>query len=150
VHNAVIFGPAGYLHCFFTYGLHWCSNVVSGEEGTSSAVLLRAGEVTEGLATARARRPSARKDSELARGPARLSVCLGLAGPADGLDLLSDASPVRLELQPAVSAGSVLSGPRVGISVAAGRPWRFWLAGDATVSAYKAGGRDSRRRQARS
>jgi DNA-3-methyladenine glycosylase len=138
--TAVMFGPPGHLYCYFTYGMHWCANIVCGVDGVASAVLLRAGEVVEGLDAARARRPAARKDAELARGPARLATCLGLGAEQNGLDLCSPESPVRLESMPG-RRPTVATGPRVGISVATEHPWRFWLPGHPTVSVYKAGGR---------
>lgn len=144
--NAVMFGPAGHLYVYFVYGMHWCCNVVCGEPGRASAVLLRAGSIGAGLPVARSRRPSARSDAELARGPARLASALGLDRSADGADLLSSSSPVRLLAGPPVPAGSVASGPRVGVAAAGELPWRFWVAGDPTVSPYRAAVR--RRRSA--
>src|SRR5581483_10170736 len=82
--NAVMFGPPGYLYVYFTYGMHWCMNVVCGPPGRASAVLLRAGAVADGLALARSRRPAARRDTDLARGPARLAAALGIDGGATG------------------------------------------------------------------
>jgi len=76
--NAVMFGPAGFLYCYFTYGMHWCANVVCGPDGVATAVLLRAGEVVRGVDVARSRRPAARSLRDLARGPARLAQSLGL------------------------------------------------------------------------
>ena len=142
--TAVMFGPPGHLYCYFTYGMHWCANIVCGADGVASAVLLRAGEVIDGVDAARARRPAARRDAELARGPARLATCLGLDAAANGVDLCDPVSPVRLEAVPARRHARVAVGPRVGISVAADREWRFWLDGAPTVSAYKAGGRKPR------
>jgi DNA-3-methyladenine glycosylase len=139
--NAVMFGPAGHLYCYFTYGMHWCANVVCGEDGRASAVLLRAGEVIEGLDTARHRRPASRADRDLARGPARLAGCLGLDRSTNGADLCAPDSPVRLESLPAHPPGPIAEGPRVGITVATEQPWRFWLRDEASVSAYKPGGR---------
>ena len=139
--TAVMFGPPGHLYCYFTYGMHWCANIVCGTEGVAAAVLLRAGEVVEGVEVARERRPAARRDVDLARGPARLASCLGLAAGQNGVDLCDAASPVRLESMPSRRRPGVVAGPRVGISVAIERPWRFWLGGDPTVSAFKAGGR---------
>jgi DNA-3-methyladenine glycosylase len=137
--NAVMFGPPGYLYCYFTYGMHWCANVVCGEDGRASAVLLRAGEVIAGLDAARARRPTSRTDRDLARGPARLAACLALGRATNGADLCADASPVRLASLPRAPAGRIGSGPRVGITAAADRHWRFWLEDDPTVSSYKPG-----------
>jgi DNA-3-methyladenine glycosylase len=135
--NTVMFGPAGHAYVYFTYGMHWCMNVVTGVEGEASAVLLRAGEVVDGLDVARARRTSVRRDLDLARGPARLCAALGLDAAAYGLYLLGDG-PVRLRApaQPAPLA-AIESGPRVGVTGAHDRPWRLWLAGDPTVSQYR-------------
>lgn len=94
--NATMFGRAGLLYVYFTYGMHHCANIVTGPQGSAGAVLLRAGEVVEGADAVRRRRPSARADRDLARGPARLATALGLDLAADGLDLLDPASPVRL------------------------------------------------------
>lgn len=130
--NATMFGPPGHLYCYFTYGMHVCCNVVCGPEGAASAVLLRAGEVVDGIGLARERRPRA-SDRDLARGPARLCNALGITLEHDGTDLT--VGPVTL------TAGSapehVSSGPRVGLRAAADRPWRFWATGEPTVSAYR-------------
>lgn len=139
--NAVMFGPAGFAYVYFTYGMHWCLNVVCGPPGEASAVLLRAGEVIRGLAAARARRPAARADAELARGPARLCSALGVTGEHYGVDLLAPGSPVRLSrrrpLPPAPApVPEVAVGPRVGVTGAHDVPWRFWIADDPTVSTY--------------
>jgi DNA-3-methyladenine glycosylase len=130
--NAVMFGPAGRLYCYFTYGMHVCCNVVTGPEGEASAVLLRAGEVVDGLETARARRPGS-TDRELARGPARLCRALDIELAHDGSDL--GAGPIRLELDEPVL--DVSTGPRVGLRGAPERPWRFWMTGERSVSAYR-------------
>jgi len=136
--NAVMFGPAGYAYVYFTYGMHWCLNVVCGVEGAASAVLLRAGAVVDGLAAAQARRPGA-ADRDLARGPARLTQALGIAAESNGVCLLDAASTVRLQ-PPAtpVDPATVRSGPRVGVAGAADVPWRFFVDGDASVSVYRA------------
>lgn len=134
--NAVMFGPPGRVYVYFTYGMHWCANLVCGPAGTASAVLLRAGEVVTGLDVARSRRPSARGDHELARGPARLATALGLGRDDNGADLCDATSPIWL--RPAARpTGSVRTGPRVGLARAGDRPWRFWLEGDPTVSTYR-------------
>jgi DNA-3-methyladenine glycosylase len=138
--NAVMFGPAGFAYVYFTYGMHWCINVVCGPEEEASAVLLRAGEVVRGLAAARSRRPAARIDAELARGPARLCAALGITGEHNGVDLLAPGSPVRLRRPPVRAADEAIEialGPRVGVTGAHDVPWRFWIPGDPTVSAYR-------------
>ena len=135
--NAVMFGPPGYAYVYFTYGMHWCMNVVTGPQGEASAVLLRAGEVISGLAVARERRPAVRRDVELARGPARLCAALGLDASAYGAYLLG-RGPVRLtRARVPVPDDQVAAGPRVGVTGAHDVPWRFWVAGDPTVSAYR-------------
>ena len=131
--NQVMFGPPGHLYVYFTYGMHFCCNVVCGPEGVASAVLLRAGEVVEGIDAARARRGSS-TDRDLARGPARLCSALGLDRAANGLDLTGGA----LVLGDPVDPGATSAGPRVGLRLAADRPWRFWLTGEPTVSRYVA------------
>ena len=143
--TAVMFGPAGRAYVYFTYGMHWCINVVTGVDGVASAVLLRAGEVVDGLDAARERRPGV-KDRDLCRGPARLTRALGITGEQDGVDLLSPSSPVRL-FPPVSSAqpSAVRTGPRVGVGGAgADVPWRFWLDGEPTVSVYRAAVRRTR------
>jgi DNA-3-methyladenine glycosylase len=137
--NAVMFGPAGHLYVYFVYGMHFCANVVSLIDGVPGAVLLRAGEVIDGLDTAWARRPAARSAAELARGPARLTSVLGLDRTANGLDLTDPASPVRLYAGDPVT--DVRTGPRVGVAAAMEVPWRFWVADSPAVSAYRRGGK---------
>jgi DNA-3-methyladenine glycosylase len=130
--NAVMFGSPGHLYCYFTYGMHVCCNVVTGDEGVASAVLLRAGEITEGIELARSRRPGV-PDRDLARGPARLCKALGIDLSHNGNDLVT--GPVTLE--PGEPASEVSTGPRVGLRGDPDRPWRFWLTGEATVSTYR-------------
>ena len=137
--TAIMFGPAGHLYCYFTYGMHWCANVVCGTDGTASAVLLRAGEIVDGVDVAFARRPAARTARDLARGPARLAGALGLERGANGLDLCSAQSPVRLEHLPARRERGILPAPGGGSTVAVERPWRFWLDGAPSVSTFKPG-----------
>jgi len=143
--NAVMFGPPGHLYAYRHLGLHTCVNVVCGPDGEAAAVLLRAGEVVVGRELARRRRAergTVRSDVDLARGPARLTVALGLGPEVDGADVLDPAGPVVLRV-PAVPAvgGVVRAGPRVGVSGPGGDgglfPWRFWLDGEPTVSAYR-------------
>jgi DNA-3-methyladenine glycosylase len=136
-----MFGEPGHAYVYFTYGMHFCVNLVCRPEGTASAVLLRAGRVTDGVPLATARRPAARNGNDLARGPARLCQALGIGRSLDGADVCNPASPLRI--RPPAGGGSgaaagISHGPRVGISAAADRPWRFWLTGDPTVSPYRA------------
>lgn len=135
----VMFGPPGHLYCYLSYGVHTCANVVTGPPGTASAVLLRAGEVVRGVDAARRRRPAA-TDRELARGPGRLCRSLGLGLEANGTDLCRGAT-TTLTLPAAEEAAALRArvrwGPRVGLSQAADRPWRCWLAGEETVSTYR-------------
>ncbi|WP_405060908.1 DNA-3-methyladenine glycosylase [Kribbella sp. NBC_01505] len=133
--NAVMFGPAGFLYVYFTYGMHFCMNVVTGPPGTPSAVLLRAGEVIEGVELARTRRGEV-KDRDLARGPARLCVALGINREQNAVDLLAKDSPVRLVDGPGFD-GTAATGPRVGLREAPDWPWRFWIPDDPTVSPYR-------------
>ena len=132
--NGVMFGPAGHLYVYFSYGVHWCANVVCGPDGEASAVLLRAGRVVEGAELARVRRGPRVAERSLARGPACLTQALGIDRRHGGADLTA-GGPLGLTPGPAVDG--VASGPRVGVSRAEDVPWRFWLAGDRTVSTYK-------------
>ncbi len=131
--NAVMFGPPGHLYVYFTYGMHWAANIACGPEGAASGVLLRAGEVVRGIEIAQARRGRS-TPRDLARGPGRLTQALGIDSTLAGVDVLA-GSEVRLRPGPAPER--IESGPRVGVSVAADVPWRFWIAGDRFVSAYK-------------
>lgn len=132
--NRVMFGPPGHLYVYRIYGMYDCANIVCSPEGTGAGVLLRAGEVVDGVDLARSRRPDVR-DRDLARGPARLARALGLDRSHGGTDLRS--GPLRLELAPPVDRSSIRTGPRVGLRLAADLPWRFWLDGDPTVSPYR-------------
>jgi DNA-3-methyladenine glycosylase len=136
--NSVMFGPPGRAYVYFTYGMHWCVNLVCGPEGSASAVLLRAGEVVSGLELARWRRPGARSERDLARGPARLARSLGVTGAMDGADTTTTSSLLWVGAPGGRRAGRVEAGPRVGLSRAADRPWRFWLEGEPSVSPYRA------------
>jgi len=143
--NAVMFGPPGHAYVYFTYGMHFCVNLVCLPEGTASAVLLRAGRVVEGEDLARARRtalgPGGR---DLARGPARLCQALAITRAQNGADVCDPASPLRVrwpgpaEAATGLPGASISHGPRVGVSTAADVPWRFWVTGDPTVSVYRA------------
>jgi DNA-3-methyladenine glycosylase len=127
--NASMFGPPGYAYVYRSYGIHWCLNLVCEEEGAASAVLLRALEPTRGLDVMRARRGL---DDErlLCAGPGRLCQALDVSREHDGLAL--DEPPFRLEARDADV--EIAAGPRVGITRAADRPWRYALAGSPYLS----------------
>lgn len=146
--NAVMFGEAGRLYCYFVYGMHWCANVTCGRPGAAAAVLFRAAEILDGEPVAQARTQSTTTTrlsaAKLASGPARLARVLGLSGECTGLDLLDPRSPVQLTaLQGTVGRppADYRTGPRVGVAAAAEHPWRFWLPEEPSVSAYRPGGR---------
>jgi DNA-3-methyladenine glycosylase len=195
--NAVMYGPPGHAYVYFTYGMHYCVNLVCRPEGEASAVLLRAGRVIDGVALAYARRygavdqpepaqqrgagrrepaqqrgagrreparqrgaaeqpeparhpgaggqapglPGRRgvpREADLARGPARLCEALGITRQHDGTDVCAPGSELRVLAAPLpVPAAGISTGPRVGVSRGAEVAWRFWIAGDPTVSAYR-------------
>jgi DNA-3-methyladenine glycosylase len=194
--NAVMFGPPGHAYVYFTYGMHFCVNLVCQPAGTAEAVLLRAGRVVAGEPLARRRRAARRAADgrdvaadvtadvtakgapdvisarDLARGPARLCQALAITRAQNGADLCAPASPLRLlpghgalpldgtardgtardgTAQGVTAQGDIAgddagraqarpvisTGPRVGVTAAAEVAWRFWLAGDPTVSAYR-------------
>jgi DNA-3-methyladenine glycosylase len=166
--NAVMFGEPGHAYVYFTYGMHFCVNLVCLPAGTASAVLLRAGRVIEGASLAAARRSAtgrgngadpvsaaagsgraglangpagaaltAAAQRDLARGPARLCQALGIDRLLDGADVCDPASPLQI-LGRVADVPAVGRGPRVGVSRAAGIPWRFWIEAEPTVSPYRA------------
>ena len=143
--NAVMFGPPGHAYVYFTYGMHFCVNLVCLGNGSASAVLLRAGRIIEGEELARARRTRVTAMvpfRDLARGPARLCQALDIDRSLDGADVCVPESPLRMRWPDASTTArsvdrKILSGPRVGISAAAEVPWRFWIEGEPTVSAYR-------------
>lgn len=132
--NRVMFGPPGFLYVYFTYGMHWCANVVGGENGSASAVLLRGGAPTEGVDAMRLRRLAARRDRELCSGPARMTQALGITGAQNGTDLLR--GPLRLlddGTPPPARPG--ISG-RVGLKPGEGdeHRWRWYVPDEPNVS----------------
>lgn len=132
--NLVMTGPAGRLYTYRSHGLHVCANAVCGPDGVAAAVLLRAGIITDGFDLARRRRGPAIRDAALARGPGNLCSALGITLVDNGIDLFDPSSPIRLEL---AGPRPARAGPRVGVSRAADRAWRFWLDGYPEVSAYR-------------
>jgi DNA-3-methyladenine glycosylase len=163
--NAVMFGPPGFLYVYFTYGMHFCANLVCQPPGRPEAVLLRAAEIIGGAELAAKRRagdrgragergragdrgravaardpsvtPRPLRAVDLARGPARLCQALGIDRSQDGADACAAGSPVGIGPRQTAAPADISTGPRVGISRAADWPWRYWLAGDAHVSLYK-------------
>jgi DNA-3-methyladenine glycosylase len=144
--NAVMFGEPGHAYVYFTYGMHFCVNLVCQRPGRASAVLVRAGRVVDGGQLAAVRRGAAAvrrgaaAERELARGPARLCQALAIGRAENGADVCDPAGPLQV-LAPAgfagLPAGAISSGPRVGVRLGAEAPWRFWLTGERAVSAYR-------------
>jgi DNA-3-methyladenine glycosylase len=144
--NATMWGEPGHLYVYLSHGIHSCVNVVCGPEGVAGGVLLRGGEVLAGVETAFARRPAARTARDLARGPGRLGDAVGLRHPLhDGIDAITGAPHHGAVARLALAAGQIApiaSGPRVGVAGVAGTasfPWRFWIPGEPTVSAFRWG-----------
>ncbi len=173
--NEVMFGEPGHAYVYFTYGMHFCVNLVCELPGDASALLLRAGWVVEGAELARTRRGgaagdlasgsarrggaagdlasgsarrggaagdlasgAARRFAQLASGPARLCQALGIDRAQNGADVCDSAGPLRLYAPPWLPLERIETGPRVGVSSGAQVPWRYWVAGDAAVSPYRA------------
>jgi DNA-3-methyladenine glycosylase len=132
--NATMFGPPGRLYVYFTYGMHWCANVVCGPVGEATAVLLRAGAPLRGLAAMREARPAARHDRDLCSGPAKLCQALGIDRAQDGANLLSGDRGVRIVDDGTAPPARPTRSGRIGLSVAGDRPWRWYVPGDPNVS----------------
>jgi len=138
--NAVMFGPPGHLYVYFTYGMHWCANVVCGPEGQAAAVLIRALAPLQGRDEMRRARPAARIERDLCNGPAKLCQALGITGSDNGTDLSargedgSGAEGVRLVDDGTPPPKRPGRGTRIGIRVATEKRWRFWVPGEACVS----------------
>lgn len=132
---SIMFGPAGHLYVYFSYGVHHCANVVCGPDGSAAAVLLRAAFVTAGEAVVRARRGPAATSSRLLSGPGNLCRGLAIGGADNGADLCSRG---RVRLERRTQEIAVSSGPRVGISRATDLPLRFWWTAHPAVSASPA------------
>ncbi|HET9895147.1 MAG TPA: DNA-3-methyladenine glycosylase [Streptosporangiaceae bacterium] len=160
--NEVMFGEPGHAYVYFTYGMHFCVNLVCQPAGEAAAVLLRAGRIVDGAELAAERRAngagraggpgrglgaarpvsgpaSARRLAQLASGPARLCQALGITRAQNGADVCDPAGKLRIYAGDGegIAAAAVASGPRVGVSRGAEVPWRFWIEGDSSVSAYR-------------
>ena len=143
--NASMFGPGGHLYVYFTYGMHWCANAVTGAAGLGQAVLLRALAPLAGVDEMRVARPRARRDRDVTNGPAKLCQAMGIGAEHDGADLtrcrvggpwIADDG-VDPPARPSVST-------RIGISVAVDHPWRWFVPDDPHVSRFTAGARRTR------
>lgn len=141
--NATMFGAAGHLYVYRHMGLHSCMNIVASTQHHANGCLIRAGEVVQGVETARARRAAAgvtRRDTDLAQGPGRLTVALGLTWLDDGLDLCTSGSPVHVADRTA-PAPEIVHGPRIGLRPEATEPaalhLRFWIPDDPSVSGVR-------------
>ncbi|MBE1160756.1 DNA-3-methyladenine glycosylase [Dyella sp. 7MK23] len=131
--TAVMFGPVGRMYVYFTYGMHWCSNVVCGAEGDGNAVLIRALEPVAGLDGMRAARPLAKRDRELCNGPARLAQALGISGAQNGEDLVKGNAYALVDdgMRPPEQA---VQTTRIGLSKAADYPWRWYVPDNVYIS----------------
>jgi DNA-3-methyladenine glycosylase len=127
--NAVMFGPPGYAYVYRSYGIHWCLNFVCEEEGSASAVLIRALEPSDGIPVMRRRR-GLQDERMLCSGPGKLGEALGITRAQNGLAL--DKPP--FELRARVSDAEIVTGPRIGITKAADVPWRYGLKGSRFLS----------------
>ncbi|MEM9035122.1 MAG: DNA-3-methyladenine glycosylase [Actinomycetota bacterium] len=127
--NGTMFGPAGRLYVYRSYGIHWCANVVTGPSDHGAAVLIRALAPIEGLEAMRARRPAARRDRDLCSGPGKLCAALAVDDSHDDVDVTDPSSPVRLEDDGTPPPAHPTVTTRVGITKAVDEPWR-WLVPD--------------------
>ena len=132
--NTVMFGPAGRLYTYRSHGIHVCANVVCATDEVAGAVLLRAAAVESGADVAQGRRGELVRSAALARGPGNLCSALGITMEDNGIDLFNAKSPIQMMLG---EKREGVAGPRVGVSKAADRPWRLWLAGRPEVSLYR-------------
>jgi DNA-3-methyladenine glycosylase len=139
--TSVMFGPAGFLYVYFTYGMHWCANVVCERDGVAGAVLIRALAPISGIEAMYGARRAAKRDRDLCSGPAKLCQALGITGQDNGSDLVprrpspAEETPVHLLDDGMPPPKRPAHGTRIGIRVGVEHPWRFWVAGDPNVSA---------------
>ena len=145
--TAIMFGPPGFLYVYFTYGMHWCANVVCGPDGEAAAVLIRALAPLTGVDEMWQARPAARLERDLCNGPAKLCQALGITGADNGADLLAAPRRSRAGSSAAGGTGAVRllddgtppprrpgRGTRIGIREATEKRWRFWVPGSPSVS----------------
>lgn len=133
----VMFGPAGHAYVYFTYGMHWMTNIVTGREGQANAVLLRALEPAEGADVLAAHRPCRPRD-EWTNGPAKLSQALAIDKKLNGAHLTRPDSVLWIEDAPPLPPAAICRGPRIGLGKTPepwfSMPWRYWVDGNSFVS----------------
>jgi DNA-3-methyladenine glycosylase len=135
--NATMFGPAGHLYVYFTYGLHWGANAVCGEVGEGVGVLLRAIEPVHGIEAMRAARGGVSvRDRDIGSGPGKLTQALGITGALDGADLVRNDRGIRIVDDGVPPPEAPIAGPRVGISRAVDHPWRWHVPQNPHVSKH--------------
>lgn len=135
--NASMYLEGGHAYVYFTYGMHWCLNVVTQEADTAEAVLLRGAEPLQGIESMRARRPKAKREWELMNGPGKICMAMDINRRLDGESLLGDTLFITAG---DADAGEIAVSPRIGIDNsgdAAAWPLRFFLRGNRNVSAYR-------------
>lgn len=132
--NATMFGPAGHLYVYFSYGMHWCCNAVCGDVDEGVGVLLRGLAPLTGLDVMRAARVACQRDSDLCRGPARLCQAFGINGTYDGADLVAGSNGLTIVDDGTPAPARPVATSRVGISHATGKPWRWYVPGDPHIS----------------
>ncbi|MEO7478468.1 MAG: DNA-3-methyladenine glycosylase [Lysobacteraceae bacterium] len=132
--NATMFGPAGFMYVYFTYGIHWCCNAVCGDEGEGSGVLLRALEPLTDLEKMRLARPRARRDRDLCSGPGKLTQAMGITGAQNGIDLVAAQDGFTIVSDGMMPPQDPLADTRIGISHGKDLPWRWRIVGNGHVS----------------
>ncbi len=133
----VMFGPAGHLYVYFTYGMHWCANTVCGPAGVAGAVLLRAAAPLEGIDEMFAARPAARREKDLCSGPAKLCQSFGLDGGFDGTDVVTGDGGVRILDDGTAPPADPGVSRRTGVNAGGEHPWRWFVPDDPNVSPYR-------------
>jgi DNA-3-methyladenine glycosylase len=137
--NATMFGPAGHLYVYFTYGMHWCANAVCGDPVDGTAVLLRALHPLTGIERMQAARPAARRPTDLCSGPAKLCQALGIERSFDGADLVTADRGVRIVDDGTAPPRRPGRSTRIGLSAGREHRWRWWVPGDPHVSRGRPG-----------
>lgn len=126
----VMFGPPGHLYVYFTYGMHYCVNIVTGPVDSGQAVLIRALQPVDGIALMRKRRHDV-TDKQLTNGPAKLTQAMAISRVHNGAPILTGG---QLQLQPGITPGNIVETTRIGITRETEKPWRFYIAGNPYVS----------------